>query len=209
MSGKLEVRLDRRDWEALDALCAERRVSRSALVRSLIHAARNTGAPPRTPGNPATAVKASPTLTAATAPSPRQSPLGQRVLPASPVELHEALRLPPPTPSQAALYAGYPHRRGRLGDATVEELQAGWLICLADPSARTILFAPDEDVGRRSLQLLVNALRPLPGLAGPLRERIPRLPFSTEVPSEEPRRWVTVGMPADGAYPEWFRRGFS
>lgn len=205
MSGKLEVRLDRRDWEALNALCAQRGLSRSALVRGLIHAARRAmpaeAAPPLAGAHGATASTEKETPQGATAPS--------EALPVVPLELHRALGLPEPTPTQVKLYSAYPGRRGRLGETTKEEVQAAWVIAIADPSNRTAVIFPDEEAGLGALRNLLRSLKVPKGLRGLLKERIGGIPFTTRLPEVHLTRWVSVGMPADGEYPEWFLRGFS
>lgn len=205
MSGKLEIRLSAPDWEALDAVCKERRVSRSALVRSLIHAARR-----------AMPAEAAPSLAGAhraTAPEEDRVTLGATTpsgsLPVVPLELHRALGLPEPTPTQIELYSAYPGRRGRLGEATKEEVQAAWVIAIADPANRTAIIFPEEEAGLGALRNLLRSLKVPKGLRGLLKERIGGVPFTTRIPEVPLTRWVSVGMPADGAYPEWFRRGFS
>lgn len=206
MSGKLEVRLDRRDWEALDALCAERRVSRSALVRSLIHEARK--AVPAGDANSRSALKPAIPATRGSN-TPAGAVAEPSFLPVVPLELHRALGLPAPSARQMELYSNYPRKRGRLGHATEEELQAAWMIALSDPSSKTVVLLPDEDVAMKTFRYFLRSISIPKGLGSALRDRLKGIPATTSVPEHPLTRWVSVGMPADGQYPAWFREGLA
>lgn len=178
MSARWEMRLDPVTERRFADLCRARRCDRADLVRTLL---REEEARTRPPEENCGLAKVT-----------------DRV-PFTPESMHRWLNLPEPTETQLTFYRRFPRNQRGVLEGSPEMEMAAWVAALSHVMG-VVIITPN----RRGLEWLRARWRIPAGLVDLFERQAAGVLWTSSVPADQPRAWVTAGMPSDGNYPRWF-----